>query len=69
MLTGVELDEQRRRRTETSIQIRKEKKDDQIQKRRVWGFNFFVYEHLNFFVLFIALQDSCGCELWNFAEF
>eukprot|EP01036_Dinobryon_divergens_P029980 gene29980-39158_t len=32
---GVEVDEQRRRRTETSIQIRKEKKEDQIQKRRL----------------------------------
>jgi len=31
---GVEHDEARRRRTETTIQIRKEKKDDQIQKRR-----------------------------------
>ncbi|KAJ1422343.1 armadillo-type protein [Ochromonadaceae sp. CCMP2298] len=31
---GVELDESRRRRTDTTIQIRKEKKDDQIQKRR-----------------------------------
>jgi hypothetical protein len=30
----VELDESRRRRTDTTIQIRKEKKDDQIQKRR-----------------------------------
>lgn len=32
---GIEIDEQRRRRTETSIQIRKEKKEDQIQKRRI----------------------------------
>jgi len=32
---GIELDEQRRRRTETSIQIRKEKKEGQIQKRRI----------------------------------
>ena len=36
MDAGVEVDEQRRRRTETSIQIRKEKKEDQIQKRRVY---------------------------------
>eukprot|EP01038_Epipyxis_sp_PR26KG_P010812 gene10812-14513_t len=32
---GIEHDEARRRRTETSIQIRKEKKEDQIQKRRM----------------------------------
>lgn len=31
---GVDQDDSRRRRTETTIQIRKEKKDDQIQKRR-----------------------------------
>lgn len=31
---GMDADESRRRRTETSIQIRKEKKEDQIQKRR-----------------------------------
>lgn len=31
---GVNQDDSRRRRTETTIQIRKEKKDDQIQKRR-----------------------------------
>lgn len=32
---GVEPTEARRRRTETTIQIRKEKKEDQIQKRRM----------------------------------
>mmetsp|Transcript_8857 Transcript_8857/g.8766 ORF Transcript_8857/g.8766 Transcript_8857/m.8766 type:complete len:548 (+) Transcript_8857:120-1763(+) len=31
---GVDQDDSRRRRTETTLQIRKEKKDDQIQKRR-----------------------------------
>jgi hypothetical protein len=31
---GMDADESRRGRAETSIQIRKEKKDDQIQKRR-----------------------------------
>lgn len=31
---GVDQDDSRRRRTETTIQIRKEKKNDQIQKRR-----------------------------------
>lgn len=32
---GVEQDEARRRRTETNIQLRKDKKEDQIQKRRM----------------------------------
>jgi hypothetical protein len=31
---GIEHDETRRRRTETTVQIRKEKRDDQLQKRR-----------------------------------
>jgi ribulose bisphosphate carboxylase small subunit len=31
---GVEHEDARRRRTETTIQLRKEKKEDQIQKRR-----------------------------------
>ena len=31
---GMDADESRRGRAETSIQIRKEKKDDQLQKRR-----------------------------------
>jgi len=35
---GVDVDEARRNRAETSIQIRKNKKDDQIQKRRISGF-------------------------------
>lgn len=55
---GVEVDEQRRRRTETSIQIRKEKKEDQIQKRRVCAFeniiSFIFYFKL--FLLFSYLQ-------------
>lgn len=35
---GVDVDEARRNRAETSIQIRKSKKDDQMQKRRIAGF-------------------------------
>ncbi len=31
---GVEVEDARRRRNDTTVQIRKEKKEDQIQKRR-----------------------------------
>jgi hypothetical protein len=40
---GVDQDDSRRRRTETTLQIRKEKKDDQIQKRRGVSINTCIY--------------------------
>ena len=36
---GVDQEDSRRRRTETTIQLRKEKKDDQIAKKRGVSFH------------------------------
>lgn len=38
---GVEVEDARRRRNDTTVQIRKEKKEDQIQKRRAVSVSLF----------------------------